>query len=73
MNSNQNGAVLVKCSLALRFLMYLIYTPNWLQTLNIMQFAPLKRQFKPQIALKFSLLSLVSDLYNLTLNWSLNF
>jgi hypothetical protein len=42
MASNQNGTVLVKFILVIRFLIYLIYTPDHLQTLKFMQFGPWK-------------------------------
>jgi hypothetical protein len=40
MNSNQNGAVLVKFNLVHWFVISLNYTTDWLQTFNFVQFCP---------------------------------
>jgi hypothetical protein len=54
MNSNQNGGIPVKCILVLRFLIYLMYTPNRLQTFHFMQLSPWKNfKFNPGLACFF--------------------
>jgi len=61
---------LVKFILALRFMISLSYSPNWVQTFN---FFPNVLQSYPWISVSFLFWSLVLDLYKLTLNWQLNF
>jgi hypothetical protein len=54
MNSNQNGAVLVKFNLVIRLVISLNYTPDWLQTFNVMQFVHVFRcLFILVLALRF--------------------
>jgi len=67
----QNGAILVKFILVLWFMIFINYTLDWLQTFKFVQFCPSRT---PISAPNFSVFFiLVLDLYNLTLNWLLNF
>jgi hypothetical protein len=72
MNNNQNNVVLVKFNLILWFVIFLNYTPDWLQIFNFVQFCPYQTSTSPLKFDTFFFLSLVSDLCNLTLNWPLN-
>jgi len=74
MNNNQNNIVLVKFNLILWFVIFLNYTPDWLQIFNFVQFCPYQTSTSP---LKFDTVfflfwSFVSDLCNLTINRPLN-
>jgi hypothetical protein len=68
MNCNQNNVVVVKFILVLWVLIYLIDTPNWLQTFNFMQFyrrtnfniSPIFVWFDSRLAIKLLISSISS-------------
>jgi hypothetical protein len=75
MNSQpQNDIVLVKFHFSpLIFFISLNSTPDWIQTFSFVQFFPWRTSISAPNFSVFSYQFLVLDLYNLTLNWLLNF